>query len=198
MLIFFIAIFIFIPLTGTLCWNGNRAIMKRILISSLIISVVCIFGVVLEIQFQTELMNVLFAFNIVLSVSLLLSYVYFRLKRRALKVIYSVFVCIFILPVLVIWLLSESLGSDGYSFRKSLNDGQYTVVSFVSWSDNTKETVQIEIYKEIRNLPFLEKRVYESHDVNSYVENAVFAHGFIVLSMSGWNNTWTERVDVGW
>ncbi|PXV60235.1 hypothetical protein CLV62_12911 [Dysgonomonas alginatilytica] len=77
--------------------------------------------------------------------------------------------------MLVIIILAPNISFGGYDgYEKTFSFEGYTVYSYIEFSDNTKETVAVTIYEELPILCFLEYKMYETKEINKYLEKAEY------------------------
>ncbi|SHF84789.1 hypothetical protein [Dysgonomonas macrotermitis] len=180
--------------------NKFKKYGAKIFVTSLVVLLLTMFGVITDISFKLSWLNMACSFNIYIVVVLVLVYLGRTLKNKILKVIYILLVCTpFMLISVLVFLFSLSgySGGGGYYYNKTIDEGRYKVRSYVESFDNTEETVATKIYKEIGYLPFLERLIYKTTNINEYIKNTEYNTGRIFIYRNNGNGLqWMETVNV--
>lgn len=119
--------------------------------------------------------------------------------RIALKVLffYPILAIFTVLSFLIIFIFGIGESTD-----ETFHRGEYTVERSVEWNDNMKEYGAITIYQNEKNAPFLQHKIYEEKDYNTYIERVSYNEQdttMILILYRGWEvnkRSWKVVVDL--
>ncbi len=171
----------------------NVEFKLKVLIISLIVSLITLYGVLTNISFKSDIINLFFISAFPLFIFMIFGFS----KGLIMRFVYAVLIAIPIFLAYTLYFISILLlDSSPSSSRQTLDDGKYTVSSILKSWDNTEENMQIKIYKEVSFFPIMECLIYKSEGINEYLKKAEYNSGKIVLFMERGNYQWIETVNV--
>lgn len=176
---------ILVPYCALCIDEKYKKYISRVSLLSIFVSVFTLFGVLTDVSFKWEWLNILCFFSVYTCILFFIIYVWKWLKNKMLKIIWIILVCAPFVLVSLLGLFLSMLGnSDSYDYCKTLDGGRFKVRSYVEFSDNMKESVVTKIYQEISYLPFLEYLIYDTTDMNQYIEKTEYNNGRILIYRS--------------
>lgn len=167
----------------------NVEFKLKVLIISLIVSLITLYGALTNISFKSDIINLFFISAFPLFILMIFGF----FKRLIMKIVYAVLIAIPIFLAYTFYFMSISSPS---SYRQTLDDGKYTVSSVLKSWDNTAENMEIKIYKEVSFFPIMECLIYKTEGINEYLKKAEYNSGKIVLVMETGNYQWIKTVNV--
>lgn len=126
-----------------------------------------------------------------------------RIKKRAARIAFKSLlfypaIITFALFTALVLFLPNNVDSEEIFQRE-----EYMVERKMEWSDNLKEFGTITIYKEVKYLPFLYRKIYEDKGYNTHIEKVYYNKGnrTMELTLSNgsdgmWKRSWIETVSL--
>lgn len=182
-----------VPLIFLIRGFQDKKVNTKLLVGSLVISLITLCGVLTDISFKSDIINIFF----ISAFPLFIFMIYGMARSVIMKILYGFLIATPIFFYCTSQLISTLLRDySASSYLETLDDGRYKVRALVKSWDNNKENVEVSIYKEIALLPFMESLVYQSTNVNEHIEKAEYNQSAISLFKVNNNYQWVEIINV--